>query len=243
MRRALSMVAAILASLVIPTTTAHALPTGFYSVPYSGTLYQHDDRYRFTFQASFESWRQAGFPVPRPAPTDIVKYPWADDIYAVTFFEDGWIWRHLTADEWARTGYRPARHAGFIEGTEVYKWETSNELFARTSFSSKSHKLTFDEWQAMGRPEPEYRRGGYANLWWMPNGIAKLSEYSDSSYSITYGDWLDAGQPTPQARGILPGDRVCRGFSGNDLRYSGSTYYGTLTIDQWAATGYLSPAC
>ncbi len=243
-RRALVVVGTILATMGVLAPNAQALPDGFYSLPYSSALYQHSHQYQLTFEASFDSWRRAGFPTPRPAPTDIVKYPWADEIYAVTFFEDGWLWRHLTGDEWARTGYAAARSAGWIDGTVVYKYENSPEIFASQSYSGKAHKLTLPEWLSMGQPQPESRHGGYVNLTWAPAGIAQICSFADNcSYQLTLGDWAQAGYPTPQPRTMLPGDQVCTGFTAGSLRYNGSTYYGPLTYSQWAATGFAPATC
>jgi hypothetical protein len=182
-------------------------------------------------------------PPPPPASvaqTDIVKYSWSPNLYSVTFYSTGWVWHKLTGAEWANTGYRAPRLAGWIEGTVIFKYQVSGEIFA--TLDGYSHKLTFAEWQDMGLRAPLEKRGGYVKLWWAPQGIAITDGVTSSA--VTYDAWAAAQFPTPQALGILPGDRICAAPGSADLVFQGATLQNhRLTYGEWDATGYRQPSC
>ncbi len=182
-------------------------------------------------------------PPPPPAsvaPTDIVKYSWSPNLYSVTFYASGWVWHRLTGAEWAATGYKAPRLAGWIEGTVIFKYQVSNEIFA--TLDGYTHKLTLAEWQDMSFRAPLEKRGGYVNLWWAPQGIALTD--GTTSTAVTYDAWAAAQFPTPQSLGILPGDRVCTSPGSPNLIFQGATLQGhVLTFGEWDATGYRQPSC
>ena len=182
-------------------------------------------------------------PPPPPASvaqTDIVRYAWTPNIYSVTFYSSGWVWHRLTLAEWAETGYREPRIAGWIEGTVIFKYQVSGELFA--TLDGYTHKINYAEWRDMGFRSPIEKRGGYVNLWWAPQGIAITDGLS--STAVTFTDWAEAQYPTPQSLGILPGDRVCTAPGSENLIFQGATLQNhVLTYGEWDATGYRQPSC
>ena len=105
---------------------------------------------------TFAQWRDAGFPAPQPSPTDYVKYPWAPSLYAVTFWPAAWQWDRLTYEQWQTAGFPPARDAGWIEGSTVYKQAGSPAVYVRDP-AGAAHQLTYGEWQAMGFRDPVVR--------------------------------------------------------------------------------------
>jgi hypothetical protein len=182
-------------------------------------------------------------PPPPPASvaqTDIVKYEWSPSLYSVTFYASGWVWHRLTGAEWANTGYRAPRLAGWIEGTVIFKYQVSGELFA--TLDGYTHKLSYADWQAMSFRNPVEKRGGYVNLWWAPQGIGVTDGFTTNA--VTYDSWAAAQFPTPQSLGILPGDRVCAAPGSSNLVFQGATLQNhVLTYGEWDATGYLQPSC
>ena len=123
-----------------------------YKNAYSPTLYKVVNG--IASGITYAQWQAARFPTPQPTPTDYVKYPWAPSLYAVTFWPAKWQWDMLTLDTWAKTGYHPARTAGWIEGSVVYKRAGSPNLFVRDP-AGLVHQLTLDEWAAMNYRAPQ----------------------------------------------------------------------------------------
>ena len=236
MKRVLTAVAAAVLALGA-ASPAVAAPTGDYSVPWSNTegfWHYHDGASTY-----YRSVAPGSPPAPGP---NYVKYAWAPSVYAVSFFdtapESSWGWRHLTFEEWQRAGAPTGQwNAGWIEGTELVKYSTSNEIIA--SLDEVSHKLTYAEWAATGFRTPTSKHEGYMKLTW-DSSIAYMYE-PDDGYRISYQDWVDAGFPTPEQRRMLPGDEVCSSPYTSTLFYSGASYTGTISYDQWRAAGFPQP--
>ncbi|MCI9889935.1 exo-alpha-sialidase [Micrococcales bacterium 31B] len=152
---------------------------------------------------TFAEWAEMGYPAPRAFRSAYVKYPWADAIYAVTFWNAApasWTWQQLTWQEWldasAPTPYAP----GWIEGTTLFKYPTSDEIFAQ--LGDKVHKLTWNEWSAMGfRPFENRANGGYVKTA-ANDTIYKLTGSAGSP--ITFAQWIAAGLPTPRVVATTP---------------------------------------
>ncbi|MFF1251242.1 hypothetical protein ACFVYC_01905 [Pseudarthrobacter sp. NPDC058329] len=236
---------AVMAWLVSPA--AAAPPTGYYSVPYSNDVYYHHESsgYVGTYKASYDQWVNAGSPTPRPVATDFVKYPWSPTIYAVSYFDGGWLWSGpLAFEQWQKANFPTPRNAGFIAGTTYHKWATSGELFA-VAPDNTTHKLSYAEWAASGFQEPEYRtNAGYQKLSW-DSSIGEMYQINTGAgYPIDYAAWASESFPTPQTVSRFPGDDFCQYWWTNDIYYYGPTWSGSITFGQWAAAGYPQPtAC
>ncbi|MFE6236712.1 hypothetical protein [Cellulosimicrobium sp. NPDC057862] len=248
LRRTLASVLALLTSGTIALVTASpaaAQPDGFYSVPYSGTVYRHyhDDAWGFHYPVTFQEWVDAGRPTPRAVPTSFVKYPWSSTIYAVSFFDnasDQWEWRKVTFSEWSRAGKPAPRTAGWIEGSTYHQWATSSEVFVE--LDGQVHRLTFNQWKAAGSPSPRVQAdSGFMKLSWNSSIAYMLSIGGGQGYPVNLAEWRAEGSPTPKTQRMLPGDYVCSYSWTDELWYDGSSYYGALSYEQWKAAGFPSP--
>lgn len=227
------------------SSPAHAAPaTGYYSVPYSNTLYYHSDGFGspFTFPASYTQYVQDGSPMPTPATTDFVKYPWSPTIYAVSYFDGGWVWSGpLAFQQWQKAGFPSPRIAGFIDGTSYFKWDTSGEIFAKAA-DNTTHKLSYGEWAASGFQEPTFNTNqGYQKLSWDGHIGYIFQINTGAGYPINYSDWATAGFPTPQTVTRFPGDQFCQYPWSSSIYYYGPTWNGQVTFGQWGAAGYPPP--
>ena len=85
---------------------------------------------------------------------------------------------------------------------------------------------------------------GFVNLSWAPTNIAGVLDPPGSTpvvQQLTYDEWAALFYPTPLSLGTLPGDKVCQVADSPDLAYVGATFSGVITLEQWAATGFLAP--
>ena len=184
---ALTVILLTLGLLTTATPAQAYQQTGFYSVPYSGTLYYHSTPY--TFPASYATWQNAGFPKPIPAPTDYVKYPWAPAIYAVSYFEGGWV----------DSGYRQPEYRT-NQGFQKLSWSnTISQMWSLTT--GGGYRLTYADWAAEGFPSPQlvarYPGDRFCTYSWRSSSIITYDgrfEYRD----INFNEWQAAGSPTPE---------------------------------------------
>lgn len=241
-------VVVVIASVAVPASPALAAQSnGYYSVPYSNTLYYH---YSYgnssgTNPATYDDWVKAGRPAPMQISTDFVKYPWSPTVYAVSYFDGGWVWSGpLAFEQWQKAGSPKPRDAGFISGTTYFRWSTSSELFAQ-ALDNSVHKLSYGEWAASGFQDSSYQTdAGYQKLSWAQS-IAKMYSISTGGgYAVTYGEWTAVGNPTPQIVSRMAGDEFCV-YPGNpSIFYSGQSASGWINYSQWAAAGFPAPtAC
>lgn len=250
-RRLFALAASILLAsvgLVALSLPANAAPAnGYYSVPYSSTLYYHYEYAgtAITYAASNSQWVSDGSPRPTPVATDFVKYSWSPTIYAVSYFDGGWVWSGpLAFQQWQMAGFPSPRNAGFIAGTTYLKWATSGEIFAKAP-DNTTHKLTYSEWAASNFQEPMFKTNeGYQKLSW-DNHIGYIFQINTGTgYPINYSEWATADYPTPQSVMRFPGDEFCQNPWSPNIYYYGPTWYGQVTYGQWSAAGYPRPtAC
>ncbi|MCI9887944.1 hypothetical protein JT358_05640 [Micrococcales bacterium 31B] len=155
---------------------------------------------------TFEQWAAAGFPAPRAFPSAYVKYSWSDDLYAVNFWNtapESWTWQRLTPAQWAAVGYPKPGIAGWITGTQVYKYATSDELFA--SLNGKVHKLSFAEWQAMNFAAFTTRTNQGFVKTASNDTLYKVSSLSANlGAPVTFAQWAAEGFPTPRVVAAAP---------------------------------------
>ncbi|MCF4120384.1 hypothetical protein L1785_05275 [Antribacter sp. KLBMP9083] len=207
LKKALAAVAtvAVAGSMAVATATPAAADwyeDGVFSLRYTDSIWRVDSASDSAWPLTYEEWQALGFPTPKPAQTDYVKYPWSPTVYAVTFFgneRDEWHWEAITFEQWSRAGYPSPRNAGWIEGSEYFQWGTSSELFVWTPADDVVHKLTYSQWQASGfMPAERIANEGFVKV----SGNANIY-YSDdlgarSAYGpLTYEDWRYWDFPTP----------------------------------------------
>ncbi|MCF4123579.1 hypothetical protein L1785_21655 [Antribacter sp. KLBMP9083] len=207
LKRALAAVAtvALTGSLTVAAATPAAAvwyEDGVFALRYTDELWQVDIATDSAYPLTYTDWEALGFPAPKPARTDYVKYPWSPTVYAVTIFGDEreeWHWESITYEQWARAGFPAPRNAGWIEGSYYYQWATSDELFV-VAPDETIHKLTFAEWAASGFEQPErYENEGFINFPLEPRHILYSSNLDARSIDyLTYSEWEAFGFPTPR---------------------------------------------
>lgn len=208
LRKVLAAVAttALAGSLAVATATPAAADwyeDGVFSLRYTDSIWQVDSASDSAGPLTYEQWQALGFPAPKPAQTDYVKYPWSPTVYAVTFFgneRDEWFWEPITFSQWSRAGYPSPRNAGWIEGSYYYQWATSNEIFVASPDPEQTvHKLTYSEWQASGFMPPERLSDyGYLKLSSDQATIYFVTMANKIGYAVTYDEWRREDFPTPQ---------------------------------------------
>lgn len=129
-----------------PASTS-PLPAGYYKAGYSPTIYEVTATGRRP--VTYQQWAGAGFPAPRPTPTDYVRYPWSPAVYAVTFWPGAWQWDAVGYTQWQAAGFPGVRHAGWIDGSRIVRYGDTPELHLEGRDGSR-HTLTHAEWQATG---------------------------------------------------------------------------------------------
>lgn len=227
-----------------PTASAELIQDGVYSVSYTGDLFLVDNESDGVYQLTYADWRDLGFPAPQRIGTDWVKYPWSPTIYAVTFFgtdRSEWLWDQVTYDEWRRAGFPAARSAGWIEGSEYYKWGTADELFVAGPDDS-THKLTGRQWADAGYPAPEdVANQGFIKYSWNPTIVFMNDLAGGQGQAISYAEWRDEDFPTPRTVTRVTGDQVYQNYGSADIWYAGPGLNKRLTAAEWRAMGSPTP--
>jgi hypothetical protein len=226
---------------------AEATTPGVYSVPYASTLYVHTHTARgpVTKALTFTEWAARSYPTPTPIATDLVRYSWSPAVYAVSFFDDGWLWKHLSQAQWAFAGYPEPRLAGHIEGTEYFKFPDQTTIFA--GLDGWALDLTHDEWARSGFQQPVATNLEYFKLTWTETIVA--FEYAPrgdgvlqtSATFLSLEAWQAAGSPQPWVMPMLAGDQLCSIVGREDLYYLGTTYQGYLPYELWQRAGFPAP--
>ncbi|MRG60215.1 hypothetical protein GE115_10095 [Agromyces sp. CFH 90414] len=145
-------------------------------------------------------------------PDGLYKAPWESCVWEYSASGGR---SYVSADRWKALGY-PAVTTSVQFGREAsFIWKngtSSHEIFADTSrFMATpcgAHKLTFDEWRAMGAPTPVtmnaqfYRVNGSSTLY---GRMFTLGEtYYPTMRPINYAEWTELGFPTPHVVSRLP---------------------------------------
>lgn len=121
---------------------------------YSSTIYAVNGTTRHG--VSYDEWAGAGYPSPGATNTEYVKYPWANAVYAVTFWPGEWQWDKLGFDAWATAGYPTPRSAGWIQGSTIWKYGNAADIYI-TDPDGQQHALTYAEWSATNFMSPTVR--------------------------------------------------------------------------------------
>lgn len=236
----------LVAAGLVSAGTAAAVPDGYYRTPHSDTVTRVAGREAPPYSAvSFEEWVRAGRPAPRPSPTEYVKYPWSPTVYAVTYWSGPWWqWEQLGLAEWDRAGRPAVRDAGFVEGSTVLRYGTSDELFL-ASPDGGWHKLTWPEWEATGFSVPEASPdAGWVRRSWSPTvyRVWGMGTPQFRGEAIDLASWVAVGRPTPRVSPVLEGDRFVQPAGSADVLVTGLGLDGVrLTYEQWVAAGSPTP--
>ncbi|MCI9888486.1 5'-nucleotidase C-terminal domain-containing protein [Micrococcales bacterium 31B] len=216
-----------------------------YSYPFTDDLYVVEGTGAATRarKLTFEQWVAYGAPQPVPAPVAYVRYPWSDGIAAVTFWNtapEAWLWQPLGFDQWVRAGAPRATNAGWIQGTTVAKYATSDELFA--TYDGDLHKLTFAEWQAMNYVAPTVAGdAGFIKFPWSDAVFTMTSIASGSGSQLSAAQWAALQYPTPRVQTSVAGGQFVK-FASGDRVYFRATRLGAadmyITYEQWKAAGF-----
>ena len=249
MRKMLSGLVAIALSLALTSTSAQSAPVvdGYYLLAYSGDIYRVSSGGTTIRYVSYDEWSAAGFPAPRPAPTEYVRYVWSPSITAVTRFDpdsaDTWMWEYVDFPAWVRAGSPVPQVANFIYGSYFYKWATSNELFVEDP-GGVNHHLTFAEWQATG-PQPFVARSdeGFVKLSWSGTPeIARMSSLATGRGApISFTAWVEEALPTPRIVSRVTRDQFYRNYNTSTIWYAGPTMHRPITYPEWQAAGAPAP--
>lgn len=214
---------------------------------------------------TYEAWSALGSPSPVVWPVDrYASLPWSDGIYWEINWPDGDTWAGgVTYEQWVAAG-RPTPvddvRLCTLVGCEVSRWATSADLYV-SEYEHQGlapHRLTYDEWAALGFP-PFINRPGVYKLSWTdaiflldPSNIGPRSQSTSNVLGgscrnrLTYSQWLQYGSPAPQTVASTTLDRfIVNGQPGwvpNDwIFYDGPAGYFHVSAAQWAAAGSPAP--
>ena len=132
---------------------------GFYSVPYSSTLWWVRQVAGGTSlgPATFAEWGSQGYPTPRPVPSVYQSAPWSSTIIGVPQFP-GWRFSTetvaLTLRGLGSVGYPSPEVTWRPVGTIFRKYVNSPVIYAVLMATMEEHALTYPEWVASGTPSP-----------------------------------------------------------------------------------------
>lgn len=186
-------------------------------------------------------WRDVyQYQAPVPAPTDYVKYPWSNTVYAVTFWSNDaakWLWQAVSLQQWQRAGAPAPRAAGWIAGSSYHRWVTSNELFVRGP-DGVTHKLDYAEWQASGfRSYETLDDQGFQKLTWSSN-VARMSGVAaGQGGAVTYATWASEDFPSPAQVRRFPGDKFTKDACSDTVVYAGPTMNRAISYQEYVAAG------
>lgn len=232
----------VLAASVVASSAgpAAALPDGVYSVPYAPLLFSHQHHATLgptVFVMSYEQWSAAGFPAPRPAPTEYARHPWSPTVHAWTSFDGQVLGQPLTFAEWQRAGSPAPQVRVDIPGT-VYVTVQGGGPEIVASLRGQGAVLTPTQWAGAGYPTPIPVDRLPLRLTWEPT-IVELVERTVRV--VDEEEWIERGRFVVHALPMLPGDSVCRVGDTTTLRYQGISHQGDLTYEQWVAAGLPQP--
>lgn len=217
-----------------------AAETQYLKKPHTASIYAVNGSSRR--HLGYDEWVALGRPAAASTRTDFVKYPWSPTLYAVTYWSaSDWDWDRLTWDAWTMAGRPAPRAAGWIEGSSIYRWESSAELFLRGEDGSLK-KLTWAEWAATGYRPPSVRGNqGFVKLSWDGN-IARMSDLRyGQGRPISHAEWAAEGFPAPRVAPRFPGDIFEKDFAGPAIRYSGPTVSRYIAYGEWQVAGAPTP--
>jgi len=190
-------------SLPIPSRPAE----GFYSVPYSTTLYWVHWVGSSTYwqAATLQDWASRGYPAPQPVPVRYVKAPWSPTIIADPVlpgappggFGNASI---LTSEQWARAGYpTPEVTTKLGPFLQYRKYYSAPTIWALIGLGTDRHALTYPEWVAAGQPQPTL--SGYApdsdvRGWSTSSELFAVANDGSWTHKLTYAEWAGSGYPS-----------------------------------------------
>jgi hypothetical protein len=237
--------------LAVASPASAATDDAFYSVAYDSTLFQVTmvGGRAEAQPASFESWRSAGFPAPRPATTQYLRFTWESTVQADDRAGDAAFSQSLTAAEWRRAGSPAPRTDRVPAASSILQYSGSDELFVvegSSSFTDEPgyHQLTFAEYSHLGSPAVDTTSPRiFSKLSWNPTLVGPLSR-SEETGPVSFAVWDSFARPTPAVVASYDGDRFCQAAGAAEVRYVGKVAPRgmALTYREWVAAGSPKPA-
>lgn len=216
---------------------------GFYSVPYSSTLWWVRKVAGGTSlgPATFAEWGSQGYPTPRPVPSLYQRAPWSSTIIGVPQFP-GWRFSTetvaLTYEGWGAVGYPSPEVTWRPVGTIFRKYVNSPVIYAVLRATMEEHALTYPEWVASGTPSPMvFGTAPGTTFYQWPTSAEIFMELDGAVQKLSYPQWASYGYPTPV--------RQAGGFY--KLTWDPSIAYieddggSVLTWDDWVAEAFPTP--
>lgn len=248
---ALAIAGALVLGGALVATPAQAAPGDgtYYSVPFSGDLYllQPVDDGEVVVLAGFDEWRADGYPSPRPASVDYVKYTWDATIYGDVTIEGTAISTRLDYAEWTRAGRPAPRTDRLAADSRIVRYHGSDELFVQAGADYTDepafHKLTPTEYAHLGTPAIDFDVDTmFRKLSWNPNIVGPYDQ-SEGIGVTPFAVWDYFDRPTPQIVKSFDGDRFCQAAGSADIRYIGiAAPKGVkLSFAQWREAGFPAP--
>ena len=249
---AIAIAGALVLGSALVATPAQAVPGDgtAYSLPASSNLFVVDvaDGQSRLGVATYDEWRADGFPAPRPAAVEYIKYTWGDTIYQDVTVEDISFTTLVDYPTWRSLGYPVPRTDVLAADSTIRAYTGSDELFVWEGLGLGDnfvvHKLTFAEYAHLGYPKvdsvstPDFRK-----LSWNPNIVGPISQTGEIGV-VDFDTWDFFGRPTPQIVKSFDGDRFCKAPGSADIRYVGIAAPDgvKLTFSQWREAGFPAPA-
>ncbi|CAQ01847.1 hypothetical protein ACR8AL_07670 [Clavibacter sepedonicus] len=248
---ALAIAGALVLGSAIVAAPAQATPGDgtYYSVPGTSFLFTVDavDGKPALGVATYEEWQEDGFPSPRPAAVEYLKYTWDSTIYQDATVDGVSFSTRIDYATWRSVGFPAPRTDRLAADSEIHRYTGSDELFvwAGAAFTDDPavHKLTFAEFAHLGYPavdyesEPEFRK-----LSWSPNIVGPVDQAGTIGV-VDFATWDYYARPTPQIVTSFDGDRFCKAAGSADIRYVGiAAPKGVkLSYAQWREAGFPAP--
>ncbi|WP_314451132.1 hypothetical protein [uncultured Microbacterium sp.] len=258
-RFAAAAIVGVLVGTLFTSTQAQAasLEPDYVRTSYDGTIYEVTDD--DVVPLSFEKWSELGFPTFTAAPTVFQKVLTFPTVTATTEFAraEATISDAITWQEYQAAGFPAVGTLAWGPSISVYKWGTSQQLFAQDD-AGDIIALTFSQWSGAGFPAFAAREGrGFVRLSWdTTGGIAYLCDTSTGHGGrLTYEQWTRLGSPTPYTVTRTANDTVWRIFGGVQLSYVGAMNLvydpnaglepgfsnRAIAFDEWRAMGSPAP--
>lgn len=190
-----------------------------------------------THLLTYREWQDMAFRQPERSTGSFVRYPWSSSLYSVEFVSPAWRWKRLSYADWLQLGQPQARIAGFIQGTNYFQHQQSNEVFARGE-DGVLHKLSFQEWVDAGRPAVTRLVSGYYKTSWMNTIYYTANLYVEGSRPINFTEWSAAQFPTPVIDEYVPFSFYWKTVNSGNIYYRAPDGRDILmSYSQWQQAG------
>jgi len=217
----------------------------YYSVPGTSYLFVVDavEGEPALGVATYEEWREDGFPAPRPAAVEYLKYTWDSTIYQDATVDGVSFSMRIDYATWRSVGFPTPRTDRLAADSAIVRYDGSDELFvqAGAAFTDDPafHKLTFSEYTRLGYPDVDFDVPPlFRKLSWNPNIVGPVDQ-SETIGVTPFAVWDYFARPTPRIVPSFDGDRFCQARGSADIRYVGIAAPNgmKLSYGQWLMAG------